>query len=139
MRRGWMAIMLAAMIFGSACGDSGSALTPEPAAAAQEEATPETTSPAAAAAQESAPAPGGAGASFLEPSYAEGIWCSSDGTTWSISGGFASVSADGSTFTLAGHIDQIFVEPGAGLVSRGDDHFIMTQAGQEITFSRGVC
>ena len=69
----------------------------------------------------------------------QGVWCASDGDTWTIEGDTASVD-DGAGGTASLPLDLVFIDGSdQSLLSQTDDSFVTQLAGEEITFTRGSC
>ena len=71
--------------------------------------------------------------------YLQGVWCDSDGTTITIDGDTATLTdSTGAGIEMA--VDLLFIDsPDNDLVSQGDDEFVISVAGDQVTFVRGAC
>ena len=80
----------------------------------------------------------GSGNLLVPLDYLQGVWCDSDGTTWTIDGETAQLDDEaGGTGQLP--VGVLFVDVPGGLVSQSDDEFVFDSRGEEVTFTRGPC
>lgn len=120
MRKRTTALLVAMSLAMAACGggdgqaDSGVTAVPEPTSAEDS---------------------GGGGTSSLSATYLDGEWCSSEGIGYSVDG--ESVKVDFGNSVLDSSIQQTFGNK--TVVSQGDDQFVIEEAGEEVTFTRGTC
>lgn len=71
--------------------------------------------------------------------YLQGVWCDSDGSTWTIDGDtaqFEDTSGGKGEFP----VDLVFVDNlDGGLISQTDAEFVIGNADDQMTFTRGSC
>lgn len=71
--------------------------------------------------------------------YLQGVWCDSDGQTWTIEGDTARFD-DGSGGVGEFPVDLAFIaRQEDSLVSQTDDEFVIRTAFDEVTYQRGNC
>ena len=71
--------------------------------------------------------------------YLQGVWCDSDGQTWTIDGDTARFG-DGAGGVGELPVDILFLDGlDESLVSQTDDEFVVAFSGDEVTFTRGGC
>jgi hypothetical protein len=71
--------------------------------------------------------------------YLQGVWCDDEGTTFEVDGDTAvMIDATGGRGELP--VDVLFLASGGNeLISRADDAFVISVAGDELMFVRGAC